>query len=124
LEQIEKEFSDLKISRYDYDEFSDFRKIRESRFGMTVYKSKWKKRNFVVVHKSVCQKLFRWYHIFDLSDFDPKCLNEEEQKIMKAFMNDNKTEILDSINREHKIYTSKVIETQMISNALSMQSGG
>ncbi|CAG8582299.1 10934_t:CDS:2, partial [Dentiscutata heterogama] len=152
---LEKEFSDLKISRYDYDEFYDFRKIGESRFGMTVYKSKWRKRNIAVTHKSVkidiiqndstkidtiqdnktkitiqkykafqefitevCQNLFNWYRIFD---FDPECLNEEELKIKKAFLNKNKTEILDPIKREHH-YTSKVINTRMISEALKKQS--
>ncbi|CAG8526114.1 9909_t:CDS:1 [Gigaspora rosea] len=55
LEQIEDEISKLKQKNcfYDYDEFYDFRKIGESKFGMTVYKSKWRKRNFGVVHKSV-----------------------------------------------------------------------
>ncbi|CAG8719429.1 6371_t:CDS:1 [Dentiscutata erythropus] len=57
LEQIEMEFknkfSDLKISLYDYDEFYDFREIGKSRFGMTMYKSKWRKRNIEVTHKSV-----------------------------------------------------------------------
>ncbi|RIB07981.1 kinase-like domain-containing protein [Gigaspora rosea] len=67
----------------------------------------------------VCQKLFNWYHIFDF-----ECLNEEEVKIKKAFLNDNKTEILGPINREHNIYTSKVIKTQMISDAFNMLSGG
>ncbi|KAF0553839.1 calmodulin-dependent protein kinase [Gigaspora margarita] len=51
-EQIEDEIS-KKICRYEYDEFYDFREIGKSRFGMTVYKSKWKKRNFAVTHKNV-----------------------------------------------------------------------
>ncbi|CAG8470474.1 3516_t:CDS:1 [Gigaspora margarita] len=51
-EQIEDEIS-KKICRYEYDEFYDFREIGKSRFGMMVYKSKWKKRNFAVTHKNV-----------------------------------------------------------------------
>ncbi|CAG8449841.1 8907_t:CDS:2 [Racocetra fulgida] len=55
LKQIDNEIYKLKTKNcfYEYDEFCDFRKIGESRFGMIVYKSKWRKRNFAVVHKSV-----------------------------------------------------------------------
>ncbi|RIB18813.1 kinase-like domain-containing protein [Gigaspora rosea] len=70
----------------------------------------------------ICQNLFNWYHIFD---FDQECLKDEELEIRKAFWKANKTVILYPIDRDHRlIYTSKVINTKMISKALKMLSGG
>ncbi|KAF0539417.1 kinase-like protein [Gigaspora margarita] len=52
-EKIEERISALKIPLHNYDLFYDFKEIGKSRFGIPVYKSKWKKRNFAVVHKSL-----------------------------------------------------------------------
>ncbi|CAG8801874.1 872_t:CDS:1, partial [Racocetra fulgida] len=52
-EEIEEEILNLKIHFYNYDEFDGLEKIGDNEFGLTMYKSKWEKRNLVVFFKSV-----------------------------------------------------------------------